>query len=141
MDTGSGLLNPLVVVKPLYFFKTISLIFYFKPNLVTRDPNSIRLAGTLLAVLSYTLREMPENADLVEKIVFDEKMDLLVFLRHPNNLMKYRTCMLLRLLGRFSCYALQRKWNPEMREALGDLVADSDELTRKVSGFLHFIHI
>lgn len=100
----------------------------------TQDPNSIRLVGTLLAILSYTLREMPENADLVEKIVFDEKMDLLVFLRHSNNLLKYRTCMLLRLLGRFSCYTLQTKWSKEMGVAMENLLTDPDEQTRKVSG-------
>lgn len=100
---------------------------------MTKDPHSIRLAGTLLAILSYTLREMPENADLVEKIVFDEKMDLLVFLRHSNKLLKYRTCMLLRLLGRFSCYALQTKWTMETREAVEALLTDPDEQTRKVS--------
>lgn len=87
----------------------------------------------MLAILSYTLREMPENADLVEKIVFDEKMDLLVFLRHSNNLLKYRTCMLLRLLGRFSCYTLQTRWTTEMGVAMEALLTDQDEQTRKVS--------
>lgn len=105
---------------------------------MTKDPHSVRLAGTLLAILSYTLREMPENADLVEKIVFDEKMNLLVFLRHPNKLLKYRTCMLLRLLGRFSCYALQTKWTMEMREAVEALLTDPDEQTRKVSTMTSF---
>lgn len=76
---------------------------------------------------------MPENADLVEKIVFDEKMDLLIFLRHPNKLLKYRQCMLIRLLGRFSCYALQKKWTMEMREAMESLLTDPDEQTHKVS--------
>lgn len=76
---------------------------------------------------------MPENADLIEKIVFDEKMDLLIFLRHSNNLLKYRTCMLLRLLGRFSCYTLQTRWTQEMGVAMETLLTDPDEQTRKVS--------
>lgn len=101
----------------------------------TQDPHSVRLAGTLLAILSYTLREMPENADLVEKIVFDETMDLLVFLRHQNALLRYRTCMLLRLLGRFSCYTLQTQWTKEMGVAMEGLLTDQDEQTRKVSDF------
>lgn len=78
---------------------------------------------------------MPENADLVEKIIFDEKIDLMVFLSHPNKLLKYRMCMLLRLLGRFSCFTLQTRWTGEMGKAMEGLLNDSDEQTRKVSRY------
>lgn len=90
------------------------------------------MAGTLLAVLNCTLREMPENAELVVKIVFDEKINLLQFLGHSNRLLRLRTCMLVRILGRFSCSALQTKWTAELWVALEALLTDTDEQIKKV---------
>uniref|UniRef100_A0A1B0DIP7 Condensin complex subunit 1 C-terminal domain-containing protein n=2 Tax=Phlebotomus papatasi TaxID=29031 RepID=A0A1B0DIP7_PHLPP len=86
--------------------------------------------STIVGILACTIREMPENAYLVEKIVFDEKVDLVKFLKHNSNLLRYRTCVLLRILGRFSCASLQTKWSSAMRETLEALVYDSDEQVR-----------
>ncbi|XP_059618657.1 serine/threonine-protein kinase fused [Phlebotomus argentipes] len=90
----------------------------------------VRLMSTVVAILACTIREMPENAYLVEKIVFDEKVDLVKFLKHSSNLLRYRTCILLRILGRFSCASLQTKWSSGMRDTLEALAYDSDEQVR-----------
>lgn len=44
-------------------------------------------------------------------------------------------CMLLRIVGRFSCFALQNAWTPQLKEALDALVTDEDETVREVNGF------
>ncbi|XP_055710475.1 serine/threonine-protein kinase fused [Phlebotomus papatasi] len=94
------------------------------------NSHNVRLMSTIVGILACTIREMPENAYLVEKIVFDEKVDLVKFLKHNSNLLRYRTCVLLRILGRFSCASLQTKWSSAMRETLEALVYDSDEQVR-----------
>lgn len=96
------------------------------------NSHNVRLMSTIVGILACTIREMPENAYLVEKIVFDEKVDLVKFLKHNSNLLRYRTCVLLRILGRFSCASLQTKWSSAMRETLEALVYDSDEQVRNV---------
>lgn len=42
-------------------------------------------------------------------------------------------CMLLRMAGRFSCYALQNVWTTDMKETLEALAYDSNESVRNVS--------
>lgn len=42
-------------------------------------------------------------------------------------------CMLLRIVGRFSCFALQNSWTPELKEALVALATDEDDTVQKVS--------
>lgn len=41
-------------------------------------------------------------------------------------------CMLLRMTGRFSCYALQNVWTIDMKETLEALAYDSNEVVRNV---------
>ncbi|GAB0095339.1 Serine/threonine-protein kinase fused [Sergentomyia squamirostris] len=94
------------------------------------NSHNVRLVSNIVAILACTIREMPENAYLVEKIVFDEKVDLVKFLKHSNNLFRYRTCILLRILGRFSCASLQTKWSELMRDTLEALTNDSDQQVR-----------
>lgn len=104
-------------------------------------------------MLCYTLREVPENAEHIEKIVFHENVNLVPLLRSESPILKYtqpenrrqtphsprlfhsrsRTCMLMRIVGRFSCYALQNAWTPELKEALDALATDRDETVQKVS--------
>lgn len=43
-----------------------------------------------------------------------------------------RLCMLLRIIGRFSCYALQNVWSKEMKESLEALANDVDENVQQV---------
>lgn len=119
---------------------------------VTGNNASVRLANAVLALLCYSLRELPENAELVEKIVFNKNLDLLSLMQHKNSLLKYftqiftflymnlliflnrsRVCMLLRMIGRFSCCALQNVWSKEFNNALSTLLDDKNDNVRQVS--------
>lgn len=51
---------------------------------------------------------------------------------------RLRVCMLLRMVGRFSCCALQAVWTTEMRETLEGLAYDSNESVRNVC--IYYIH-
>ena len=93
----------------------------------------VRLACAILALLSCALRELPENAEIVEKIIFDEKVNLVLLLRHDDPLLRLRSCMLFRILSRFCCVALQQHWKFEIKEALECLLHDVDEAVRVVS--------
>ncbi|KAG4065174.1 hypothetical protein HA402_007571 [Bradysia odoriphaga] len=98
---------------------------------VSNEPSSIRLVNVVLALLCCALRELPENAELVEKIVFHANVDLVTLMKHPNNLLRSRMCMLLRMIGRFSCSSLQKVWSSVMRETLhGIATNDSSEWVR-----------
>lgn len=57
--------------------------------LVTGNSASVRLANAVLALLCYSLRELPENAELVEKIIFNKNLDLVSLMQHKNSLLKY----------------------------------------------------
>lgn len=87
----------------------------------------IRLKVLILALLCCSIREMPENAELVEKIIFGENVNLVNLLRHSNQLIKLRMCMLFRFLGRYSCRALQTNWNSVLRDALELLACEHDD--------------
>lgn len=41
--------------------------------------------------------------------------------------------MLLRIVGRFSCFALQKAWTAELKEALDELATDEDDTVQEVS--------
>ncbi|KNC32026.1 Serine/threonine-protein kinase fused [Lucilia cuprina] len=87
---------------------------------------ALRIANCILALLGCVLRELPENAELVEKIIFSSKVDLLALLKHPNDLLRLRMCMLIRLLGRFSLRALQNSWSSYVKQAIEDLAEDDN---------------
>lgn len=42
-------------------------------------------------------------------------------------------CMLLRIVGRFSCFALQNAWTMELKEALEALTTDNDDTVQEAS--------
>lgn len=56
---------------------------------VSNEPSSIHLVNVVLALLCCALRELPENAELVEKIVFHSDVDLVSLMKNPNNLLRY----------------------------------------------------
>jgi len=100
------------------------------------DTSIIQLTNSVLSLLSCAIRELPENAELIEKIIFDKRINLILLMKHNDSLQRTRICMLLRLLGRFSCYALQNNWTNEIRDTLEALVYDSNEDVRIVREFL-----
>uniref|UniRef100_A0A182SI56 non-specific serine/threonine protein kinase n=1 Tax=Anopheles maculatus TaxID=74869 RepID=A0A182SI56_9DIPT len=92
-----------------------------------------QLVCSLLALLNCALRELPENAEIIEQIVFHENVDLMLLLKHNNAFLRWvkvvnrlRTCMLLRILARFSCLALQKRWTNEVKDHLKELLFDDN---------------
>ncbi|XP_017088363.2 serine/threonine-protein kinase fused [Drosophila bipectinata] len=85
------------------------------------DAASVRLAGCILALLGCVLRELPENAELVERIVFSPRLRFATLLQSRHHLLRQRACQLLRLLARFSLRGVQRIWGVELRQALQEL--------------------
>lgn len=58
------------------------------PITVSNEKSSLRLANLVLALLCCALRELPENAELVEKIVFHPNVDIVSLMKSPNNLLR-----------------------------------------------------
>uniref|UniRef100_A0A336MIK8 non-specific serine/threonine protein kinase n=1 Tax=Culicoides sonorensis TaxID=179676 RepID=A0A336MIK8_CULSO len=84
-----------------------------------------RLKRSLLGILGCVLRESPENSELVEKIIFDSKIEDL--LKDHNGFVRYRALILLRLLGRFSAVTLEKNWKPTIKCQIEDLLNDEQE--------------
>lgn len=97
-----------------------------------KNPHALRIANNILALLGCVLRELPENAELVEKIIFASKVDLSSLLRSNDDLLRLRICMLMRLLARYSLRALQAAWSKEVREAIEQLAEDVNEEVKEV---------
>ena len=94
------------------------------------SPEGVRLTSSIVALISAILQELPENAKLIEKIVFHDDIDLCLLLRHDDSKVRLRTCLMLRLLGRFCCFSLQNHWNHELSSCLEELMTDSDDTVR-----------
>ncbi|XP_060664598.1 serine/threonine-protein kinase fused [Drosophila nasuta] len=83
-----------------------------------KDNNAVRLASCMLALFNCVLRELPENAELVEKIVFNPRLRLGILLQSRHQLLRQRACQMLLLLARFSLRGVQCIWNEELKSAL-----------------------
>ncbi|TDG41309.1 hypothetical protein AWZ03_012271 [Drosophila navojoa] len=83
-----------------------------------KDSSAVRLASCMLALFCCVLRELPENAELVEKIVFDSRLQLVTLLQSQHQLLRQRACQMLLLLARFSLRGVQCIWNGELKSAL-----------------------
>ncbi|EDV99811.1 serine/threonine-protein kinase fused [Drosophila grimshawi] len=83
-----------------------------------KDSSAVRLACCMLALFCCVLRELPENAELVEKIVFDPRLRLALLLQSRHQLLRQRACQMLLLLARFSLRGVQYIWNEELKGAL-----------------------
>jgi fused len=46
------------------------------------------MVSNILALLSCAIREMPENAELVENIIFDDRIDLAALMKNENELIR-----------------------------------------------------
>nr|CAD7407869.1 unnamed protein product [Timema poppensis] len=99
----------------------------------------VRVVADLVAILCHILRVLPENASLVEQIVLGtsatggQYVDLYRMLTHHSPVLRARTCTLMRLLSRYSCRALQEKWDRRLRENLELLVYDSSPMVSKAA--------
>lgn len=91
----------------------------------------MRLTSCMLALFCCVLRELPENAELVEKIVFDQRLRFTTLLQSRHQLLRQRACQMLLLLARFSLRGVQCIWNEELKNALQSLADQQTcELTR-----------
>ncbi|EAA03024.4 AGAP012519-PA, partial [Anopheles gambiae str. PEST] len=91
----------------------------------------VRLVCSLLALLNCALRELPENAEIIEQIIFHENVNFMTLLKHDNAVLRLRTCMLLRILARFSCLALQKRWTIDIKHNLEELILDENVYVKK----------
>lgn len=86
-----------------------------------------RLTAAILALICAILQELPENAKLIEKIIFHDSIDLFALLKHENSKIRLRACLMLRLLGRFCCFALQNCWSSDLSSLiLEEMILDCD---------------
>lgn len=92
----------------------------------------MKMCSALIALLCYTLKRLPENAHVIEKIVFNANVDLNSLIRVGNDLVKTRICMFLLVLGRYCTFALQNVWTSEWKESLESLRTCKDADVRKV---------
>lgn len=99
----------------------------FQNILSTQIDAGKRLKSSLLALLTCVLRESPENADLIETIVFDKECSLVELLKDSHDLCRYRAVVLLRLLGRYCCVALKKNWTLKVKGTLEDLANDLNQ--------------
>lgn len=54
-------------------------------------------------------------------------------------IIRTRMCMLLRVIGRFSCVALQNAWTHDFREGLESLLKDESAVIQDVRNLLLFV--
>ncbi|XP_050083621.1 serine/threonine-protein kinase fused [Anopheles aquasalis] len=96
-------------------------------TIVHKNNHYTRLVCSILALLNCALRELPENAEIIEQIIFDENVNIIGLLQYNDSVLRLRTCMMLRVLARFSCLALQTNgWTNALKESLETLCADDN---------------
>lgn len=92
----------------------------------------------VLSILSQTIRRLPENTEIVEKIITSksEENHLGEFLRNSNATMRERSCHFVLLMGKyFQHTTLEKIWTVEIRDTLEALMFDSIESVRNVRNF------
>ncbi|XP_046478154.1 serine/threonine-protein kinase fused isoform X1 [Neodiprion pinetum] len=104
-------------------------------QLITLEKRKSRVVADLVAIFNNVLRCQPENAELVERVVLRTKTpveQLSKLLTHRQSVLRARSCTLVRLLGRFSCRALQQAWGRPLRNLLESLTLDNEEVVRNM---------
>lgn len=66
-------------------------------------------------------------------------IDLTRMLTHHSPVLRARTCILLQLLSRYSCRALQLNWTQRLQEDLESLIHDSNKMVEAVS--IRTVHV
>ncbi|XP_012521501.1 serine/threonine-protein kinase fused isoform X2 [Monomorium pharaonis] len=108
-------------------------------QLLALEKRKARVVADLIAILNNVLRSQPENAELVEQVVLRTKTagasveQLNKLLSHRQTILRARTCIMIRLLGRFCCRALQQVWNKSLRDLVEGLIEDEDEYVRQAA--------
>ncbi|XP_047988215.1 serine/threonine-protein kinase fused isoform X2 [Leguminivora glycinivorella] len=82
-----------------------------------------RIVLNIVSLLITILQDLPEHADVVEKILFDDKnFNFMCLLEPPSDALRMRVCILISLLCTFSCtafsVAMETKWSKAESERL-----------------------
>ncbi|KAG5899921.1 hypothetical protein JTB14_002472 [Gonioctena quinquepunctata] len=102
----------------------------------------VRVVGDILATLTHLLRKLPENSDIIEKILLPNKSDnpaanqinVVNLLRHSSHLLRERTCYFVLLMSNILPENIVNIfWNSTIRETLEALVYDSIETVRNAA--------
>ncbi|XP_058065310.1 serine/threonine-protein kinase fused [Anopheles bellator] len=123
IHTGDVFMNQFCDAIEILGAKKLFVSFF---SIVHKNSSYVRLVCSLLALLNCAMRELPENAEIIEQIIFDENIDLPALLKHEDPILRLRSCMLLRILARFSCLAFQKRWSNELKECLESLCSDEN---------------
>ncbi|XP_029177902.1 serine/threonine-protein kinase fused [Nylanderia fulva] len=105
-------------------------------QLLALEKRKARVVADLVAILNNVLRSQPENAELVERVVLRAKPSgvlveqLNKLLNHRQAVLRARTCIMIRFLGRFCCRALQQVWDKSLKNLIEGLIEDEDEQVR-----------
>lgn len=75
--------------------------------------------------INYTCHDIFNEGVLMEQ--------LSKLLNHRQAVLRARTCIMIRLLGRFCCRALQQVWDKSLKNLIEGLIEDEDEQVRHVS--------
>lgn len=78
---------------------------------------------SIVGLLITVLQDLPELADVVEKILFDSpNFNFISLLEQPSDALKMRVCILISLLCTFSCTtfsaAMESKWSKRESDCL-----------------------
>uniref|UniRef100_A0A0K8WKI3 non-specific serine/threonine protein kinase n=1 Tax=Bactrocera latifrons TaxID=174628 RepID=A0A0K8WKI3_BACLA len=98
-----------------------------------RNANAVRISNCILGLLICVLRELPENADLVERVIFSGKLNLVALFSNSDDLLRMRMCMLFRLLARFSLRGVQGVWCTDLKKAIEHLADDDNLEVREIA--------
>ncbi|XP_066151858.1 serine/threonine-protein kinase fused isoform X1 [Euwallacea fornicatus] len=100
----------------------------------------LRISMDVISILTQTIRRLPENTEIVEKIVLNEpkteenQLHLGEFLRNSNSVMRERSCHFVLLMGKyFQQETLEKIWTVEIRDTLEALMFDSIECVRNAA--------
>lgn len=77
----------------------------------------------IIGLLITVLQDLPEHADVVEKILFDDcTFNFMCLLEQPSDALRMRVCILISLLCTFSCTAfssaMESKWSKKDSESV-----------------------
>ncbi|CAG9863595.1 unnamed protein product [Phyllotreta striolata] len=122
-----------VVVLSVYLLVKLLLSLNVKAKL--------RIVADVLAVLTRLLKQLPENGDVVVKIISSDSdhpdnapLDLVDLLKHSEPLMRERTCYFVLWLSKTQQFNVVRSlWNVSIKDTLEALMYDSMETVRNAA--------
>ncbi|KAM3963408.1 STKc_STK36 domain-containing protein fused [Aphomia sociella] len=100
-------------------------------TLMTFYTKTPRIVLNIIGLLIIVLQDLPEHADAVEKILFDDpNFYFLYLLEHSNDVLRIRVCILISLLCTYACTAfstaMDAKWSKKESECLEALHTHSN---------------